>query len=372
MTPLARLGGIGLVALVVLIVAVAGITHAGPLPGGAPVATGPVSTSQQSGPFELTIRSEKSEYAPGEAIGVTATLAYHGPDEAVDISHDGGTEAPPWPTRFGIEEPVIGDLVLSPFSDLVCGGSTLRRDSPEVAPFAKAGAFSGEGPLASAYQAYFKDPVLRLPAGTWHIYAVADFGIGHVCGEATIKLKATITILIPDERGSIPTAPSPTPTTNPLDLPVGDDTQDGPIQATLESPHRQWKAGEPIDVIAGLASGDPAMSITAYGSSSLGPVAFSVRQLDGPVVITPERSAECNELLTLPLYERMEIPFKKSGTMSGATTADLYWSSWFADANLRLPAGTWEITATPAFSTSSDCATPGPNLRPTITIVVVP
>jgi hypothetical protein len=49
-----------------------------------------------------------------------------------------------------------------------------------------------------------------------------------------------------------------------------------------------------------------------------------------------------------------------------------YWKAWLVDPVLRLPAGTWQITAFPNFAGLSGCGTPGPNLRPSITIKVTP
>jgi hypothetical protein len=251
----APVGAIGVIAIVGLVVL--GAISLRPLIGGLPAPTGPVTATSIQGPFELTIRSEHGQYAPQEAIGVTATLTYTGPAETVDISHDGGTEAPKTGIRFGIVEPVIGNLVLAPVSDLTCGGSTLQRNSPVEERFAKTGAFNGDEPLASAYQGFFKDPVLRLSAGTWHIYAQAAFGIGRDCPQSRVNLTATITIVIPDARGVVPTHPAITSPPNPLDLPVGDDTQDGAIQLTLTSPHGRYKAGDPIEVVAGLTNVAP-------------------------------------------------------------------------------------------------------------------
>jgi len=363
-------GAIAVVAVVGLVLL--GALSLRPLISGQPAATGPVSASTSQGPFELTIRAEHGQYGSQEAIGVVATLTYSGPDETIDISHEGGIDAPKTGIRFGIVEPVLGNLVLKPVSDLVCGGSTLRRGSPVEERFAKTGVFNGDEPLASAYQGFFKDPVLRLPAGTWHIYAQAAFGIGRDCPQPSINLTTTITIVIPDAAGSIPTHPPITLPPDPLDLPVGDDTQDGAIQLTLTSPHGRYKAGDPIEVVAGLTNGGSGGSITTYGGSD-GPVIFSLRQVDGPIVIDPIVLENCIEQVTLPLYEPLQIPFKKTGAVPSGATDPAYWRSWFADPVLRLPAGTWEISATPNF-VAGGCGPVGggPNLRPTITIVVTP
>jgi hypothetical protein len=364
--PVGATGAIAIVGLVAL-----GAISLRPLIGGQPAPSGPVSATTTQGPFELTVRSEHGQYAPQEALAVTATLTYSGPEETIDISHDGGTDAPKTGIRFGIEEPVLGNLVLKPVSDLVCGGSTLRRGSPVEERFAKTGVFDGDEPQASAYEGFFKDPVLRLPAGTWHIYAQAAFGIGRDCPQPSVNLTATITIVIPDSGGTIPTHPPITLPPDRLDLPVGDDTQDGAIQLTLTSPHGRYKAGDPIEVLASLTNGGSGDSITTYGGPD-GPVIFSLRQVDGPVVIDPIVLTSCIEQVTLPAYEPMQIPFKKSGTVTGGAADPAYWQSWFADPVLRLPTGTWEISATPNFVLGGCGSKTVPNVRPTITLVVTP
>ena len=74
---------------------------------------------------------------------------------------------------FGIRERVFGGINLTPASDLMFDHSTLTRDVPLTKPFAKSGEFSGDDPAAPSFRAFFADPILRLPAGTWHIYALA-------------------------------------------------------------------------------------------------------------------------------------------------------------------------------------------------------
>lgn len=42
-------------------------------------------------------------------------------------------------------------------------------------PFKKTGGWSGDDPKADYWKAYFSDPELRLPAGTYEIRAFCDF-----------------------------------------------------------------------------------------------------------------------------------------------------------------------------------------------------
>ncbi len=51
---------------------------------------------------------------------------------------------------------------------------------------------------AAFYDAYYHDPQLRLPAGTWRISAKSGFGIGGTdCGSgADANLRATIVVVV--------------------------------------------------------------------------------------------------------------------------------------------------------------------------------
>ena len=136
------------------------------------------------GPFELEIRSVKSQYTAGEPIDIAATLTYHGPEASVTIDHGHLS-----PVGFGIVEPVNG-IQLSPAWRTSCETTILARDVGLTRAFAKSGASSGSDP---SFLAFMQDPVLRLPAGTWHVYADASFSEGG-CGSQTHNIRAEITI----------------------------------------------------------------------------------------------------------------------------------------------------------------------------------
>jgi hypothetical protein len=60
----------------------------------------------------------------------------------------------------------------------------------------KSGGFTAEDPDAAFYQAFFADPVVRLPAGEWRITAVASFTEGEGCTGKAVMLKVPITITV--------------------------------------------------------------------------------------------------------------------------------------------------------------------------------
>jgi hypothetical protein len=149
----------------------------------------PASSSDTNAPFSLVVTANHARYAAGDPIDVSATVEYTGPMASIDVPHDSlGLAA------FGIDEPVDG-MNVHGISDLMCAHTVLQRGSPVTVAFRKTGSSLEPPPDPSAAAAFFSDPVLRLPAGTWHIYAEADFPL-HACGGVgqEYHLRAQITI----------------------------------------------------------------------------------------------------------------------------------------------------------------------------------
>ena len=65
-----------------------------------------------------------------------------------------------------------------------CRPHELAPGEPMRRPFAKSGSWSADDPSAEFYEAYFRDPLLRLPPGRWEITAVTGFTAGgDDCGD---------------------------------------------------------------------------------------------------------------------------------------------------------------------------------------------
>jgi len=145
------------------------------------------ASSVADGPYVLEITAPRTIFAIGEPItGITAALTYHGSEASVRIGHAHLT-----PLGFGIQEPVNG-WNLSPAWLQSCEMSDLARGVPLTNPFGKSGGSLRPDP---AFTAFMEDPVLRLPPGTWHVYAEASFDEGN-CGGTSHDIKATITIVV--------------------------------------------------------------------------------------------------------------------------------------------------------------------------------
>lgn len=200
---LALAGVLPVLAILVIGALVAGVLSIGPGPRDSAAATdgssvaptdvgnGPIAATKRSGEFELTVWSAKARYEVDEPIDIEASLVYLG-SGSVQIAHGqgaGGTAV-----GFGVEEPVIGELRLAPVVRESCERSVLQAGNSLKVPFAKAGGgWSGDDPRADEYRAWFEDPVLRLPAGVWHVYSVAGFSID-TCSPDAIQIRVDLTI----------------------------------------------------------------------------------------------------------------------------------------------------------------------------------
>lgn len=146
------------------------------------------TTASSDAHFVLVLHSAKGTYRPDEAVEVSATLTYSGPDASIEIFQpfEG-------PIGFGVTE-TLGPVQLSPAWRLSCGSETLAAQRPIVKAFTKSG---GPAPSASIsfddLNSFMISPELRLPAGVWHMYAETYFSTGG-CGGDTYALRATLTI----------------------------------------------------------------------------------------------------------------------------------------------------------------------------------
>ncbi len=159
------------------------------------------------GTFELTLAASKSRYSASDPIVAHATLRYLGSDPSVTIFH-----SEIGPVGFAIDEPVPlaggGAVQLSAISRLMCTSSVLRPGIPLDVAFSKSGGNTAGSPPPSddVVRAFFGDPVLRLPVGTWHLVALASLSLDS-CGGEKHQLQARITIKI-DEGGVALVSPS--------------------------------------------------------------------------------------------------------------------------------------------------------------------
>ena len=345
--------------------------------GGLRLFNGPVSVTTVQGDFALTITSPKAQYQPGEDIRIEGSLTYRGPGSSVDVADalgsgvgaDGAVSARL--VHFGVVEPVpvdgAGTVDLSGYgSRLMCDRAVMEPGAPKVVQFGKGG-----GTSLSIPPSWWREP-LRLPAGTWHPYAVARVGLGG-CDHVT-ELRADLEIVVSGTGPSAtrvgtdipspvasslavasPTAPptpaaSPTPRPTPNPMQISKDV-DGDFEFVLTSDKTVYRPGEPIRIEAALTYRGSDASIPIETDSLL--IGFHLHEkVFGKIDLGPLSLLMCSTTI-LARDTPLIVAFPKvGGYHAGSLTASEL--AWLNDPVLTLPVGTWHFSA----GTASPCWTP--------------
>jgi hypothetical protein len=138
---------------------------------------------------------------------------------------------------------------------------------------------------------------------------------------------------------SSPRVTDPVPTARSAPLGQGGDEL---FALTIGADRGRYAADEPIDIATTLRyiGAEP----TTVTSSGAGLVAFGIEQLDGPVDAGIGRDEDCARFDYLPGHAE-SVEFHKSGGYSNDDPLADFWREFFADPELRLPAGQYRITA---------------------------
>jgi hypothetical protein len=134
----------------------------------------PVGAIAEDATFRLALTTPRAIYSPEDAIEPVATVTYLGPRPTETIFHAA------YPIGFQIEE-VGGERGMGGGMEQPCLRTELGKGESAALPFAKAG--SPDDPRRGFDLAWYMDPVLRLPAGTWQIIAYLDAFLGDCGGE---------------------------------------------------------------------------------------------------------------------------------------------------------------------------------------------
>jgi hypothetical protein len=145
----------------------------------------PVSAVADDGVFRLEIAIPQVDDATTDAIRPSARLSYIGPRDAIVYGHAS-------PAVYFTIQQLDGAAQMGGGADDLCELTTLPRNEPAIVPFTKAGQIGLGFDLA-----WFRDPVLRLPAGTWRI-GVSFEGTIPACdiGSETHRLTAFQDIVV--------------------------------------------------------------------------------------------------------------------------------------------------------------------------------
>jgi hypothetical protein len=197
--PAARLA-VGGAAALVLVLVVGGLALRSPTTITGPA--GPVAASAEDASFRLDLTTPQATYGPEDAIEPVARMTYLGPRAAETIFHAA------YPIGFRIEE-VGGVRLMGGGMDQPCLSTELGKGESAVLPFAKAG--SPDDPKSGFDRAWYEDPVLRLPEGTWRIVADLDVFLGDCGGERhQLTVENIVRVAASDVASDAPTAtPSP-------------------------------------------------------------------------------------------------------------------------------------------------------------------
>jgi hypothetical protein len=140
------------------------------------------------GTFALSVTADKSVYAAGEPIAVSALLTYRGPDESFAVA--GG------PNIFdGRFQQLDGDLRSPPFGMILpcIGHGVLRAGEPRDFTYRLPTEWPSQHPYADFFELYTQDGLPTLPIGLYRFEVSASFS-GSGCQGGQIELAASVVI----------------------------------------------------------------------------------------------------------------------------------------------------------------------------------
>ena len=143
----------------------------------------------------------------------------------------------------------------------------------------------------------------------------------------------------------------------------------GPFVLEFEASASSYVANEPVSAVARL-SYEGADSIAKLSGTGSGAILFNIEQLDGDLDQSAFQHDNCKPY-ELSADQPIEIPFRKSGAFDPNGPRAAFWSDFFAEPELRLPAGRYRLTAFVPLSVGVGCPNPPLDLRASIEIDVV-
>jgi hypothetical protein len=144
-------------------------------------------------------------------------------------------------------------------------------------------------------------------------------------------------------------------------------SSDGPYTLELTLPHLDWKVDEPILGSATLSFGGAAPT-TIYGSGS-SILNFAYAEVGGTRKVDPVWTADCGPHPLDPATPINE-PLSTSGGFSNDDPNAAFLREFLTDPDVRLPSGTWDITAKAYFADQPSCAGATHSIGATLRITV--
>jgi hypothetical protein len=149
----------------------------------------PIQAEATDREFRLVLKANSARHAVGVPIVLTTELHYIGQQPQMQLAGSG--------TGLVIVSlrQLDGPLEIGGGATADCMRYSMAPGAPIVRPYAKSGGWSADDPNADFYRAYFADPLLRLPRGTWRVVATAEFFVGD-CPGPSHKLDATLDLVV--------------------------------------------------------------------------------------------------------------------------------------------------------------------------------
>lgn len=151
-------------------------------------------------------------------------------------------------------------------------------------------------------------------------------------------------------------------------VPVSTDRQ-GPFILTFETTAATYRENEPVIAVAKLSYDGPDAAAELSGTGS-GAILFDIEQLDGDLDQSAFQHDDCKPY-SLPADQPIERPFNKSGAFDAKDPRAEFWRDFFAEPELRLPAGRYRLTARVPLSVGAGCRDSPLDLRTSLEIEVV-
>lgn len=166
-----------------------------PTPLGSGSQPGPTAPELASGTVSgrgltLSVTAQPAVVAAGQPIEVEAVVTNDGPEPIVLSGSGSGFVA------FSVTRIEDGLTPGEPVFTSDCVPHVVPVGEPIVVPFAKSGGWSEDDPNAAFLRAYFADPDLTLPEGTWEIdvSTAATIGAGCIGQQLDLALSLLVTV----------------------------------------------------------------------------------------------------------------------------------------------------------------------------------
>jgi hypothetical protein len=141
---------------------------------------------------------------------------------------------------------------------------------------------------------------------------------------------------------------------------------DRPFRLELVLPRVEWKADEPLTGTA-ILSNDGTAPTKVYGSGSV--LNFAYAEVGGTRKVEPVWTADC-ATHDLDPATPISAPLGKSGAASEGDPDTAWLHAFISAPDVRLPAGTWDVTALAIFTEGEGCDGPGHSMEATVRVTV--